>query len=430
MNREILRLAIPNIISNVSVPMLSTVDTVLMGQLSGIHLGAIGIGSMIFNFLYWNFVFLRMGTTGLTAQAFGRQDEKEIAISLGRALLTALGMGILMILCQYPLWQAGKILMNVSSEHAPLVESYFRLRLMAAPATLCLYALLGWYFGMQNAIYPLVVTIILNLINIGVSAWLVLGLGMEVRGVALGTVIAQYLGLGIALILLWHRYRSIIFQMVFPALLVRDEIIAFFRLNKDIFLRTLCLSFVFAFFYSQSSASGEMVLASTTILLQFLNWMSYGIDGFAFAAESLTGKYLGAGNDRMLTRTIRYSFYWGGGLALLFSLAYWTLEEPLLALFSSDPEIIRFSSGFFGWIIILPLIGFGSYIWDGIFVGLTAARSMRNSMFLSFAVYFLLYFTMRNGLGPHALWLSLLVFLAARAFFQSMLYFRYGKNLA
>jgi len=323
MNKEILRLAIPNIISNVSVPMLSTVDTILMGHLSGLHLGAVGIGSMIFNFLYWNFGFLRMGTTGLTAQSFGRKDEKEMGVVLGRALLTAVSIGLILILIQQPFWEIGSVLMNVSPDHMNLVEQYFSIRILAAPATLALYSLMGWYFGMQNALYPLWITIFLNLVNIILSALLVLHFGMEVKGVAFGTLIAQYLGVIFAIVLLFHKYPALLKQIVFKAILVKSEFFAFFKLNKDIFIRTLCLSFVFAFFYSQSSKSGELVLASSVILLQFLNWMSYGIDGFAFAAESLTGKYFGSGNDRMLDKTIWHSFYWGGAMGLLFTFIFW-----------------------------------------------------------------------------------------------------------
>jgi MATE family multidrug resistance protein len=429
MNREILRLAIPNIISNVSVPLLSTVDTVLMGQLSGLHLGAVGIGSMIFNFLYWNFGFLRMGTTGLTAQAFGKQNEHDMIVTLGRALVTGLSMGLLLIALYLPVWKVASLLMNVSPDHYELVRSYFTIRVLAAPATFSLFALMGWFFGMQNAVYPLIVTVFLNLVNIALSAFLVLSLGFEVKGVALGTLMAQYLGLLLAVALLFFRYGSLLRQIKYQAIFIRQELLSFFSLNKDIFLRTLCLTLVFAFFYSQSSRYGELTLAASVILLQFLNWMSYGVDGFAFAAESLTGKYHGRADKAMLNRTIRYSFYWGGSLGLLYSLVFWIGEIPLTHLFTSDETVRQATAIYFHWIVILPIVGFSSYIWDGIFVGLTAVRSMRNSMFLSFIVYFIVFYSLNASLGTQALWLALLAFLFTRGAIQTWLYRQKGDRL-
>lgn len=430
MNREILRLAIPNIISNVSVPLLSTVDTILMGQLSGLHLGAVGIGSMIFNFLYWNFGFLRMGTTGLTAQAYGKKNDQEMIVTLGRALVTGLALGILMILLYLPIWEISSVLMNISTEHMALVKSYFTIRILAAPATFALFSLMGWYFGMQNAIYPLIITVFLNLVNIGISALLVLYFNMEVKGVALGTLIAQYLGLILALVLLLFKYKTLLSLLSVKLIFICDELLAFFTLNKDIFLRTIFLSLVFAFFYSQSSNFGELFLASSVILMQFVNWMSYGIDGFAFAAESLTGKYQGANNEPKLKKTIRYALYWGAGLGLLYSLVFWIGELPLIRLFSSEVSVQEATAKYYIWIVILPIIGFGSYIWDGVFVGLTAVKSMRNSMFLSFVFYFATYFGLQNILGAQALWLALLTFLLARGSIQSYLYWKKGPVLS
>lgn len=430
MNREILRLAIPNIISNVSVPLLSTVDTILMGQLSGLHLGAVGIGTMIFNFLYWNFGFLRMGTTGLTAQAFGKRDEKEMIITFGRALVTGLALGLLMILLFRPIWEVSATLMNVSPDHYPLVRSYFTIRIMAAPATFALFSLMGWFFGMQNAIFPLIVTIFLNLLNIGISAFFVLVAGMEVEGVAYGTLIAQYLGLILAIVLFLVKYKYLLNKLSAKAVFVRQELMVFFTLNKDIFLRTICLSFVFAFFYSQSSKFGELTLAASVILLQFLNWMSYGIDGFAFAAESLTGKYQGARDEKMLKKTIRYSFFWGGGLGLLYALVYWLAEIPLTHIFSSENAVRMTTAQYYHWIIILPVIGFSSYIWDGVFVGLTAVKSMRNSMFISFMAYFAVYYGLQPLIGIQALWLALLAFLFARGIVQTLMYAKQGSSLS
>ncbi|MCB0682028.1 MAG: MATE family efflux transporter, partial [Saprospiraceae bacterium] len=274
MNREILRLAIPNIISNISVPLLSTVDTALMGRLSELHIGAVGIGAMIFNFIYWNFGFLRMGTTGITAQAFGKADVPAQVHTLGRAALVVFTLAALLLLLQIPIGYASFQLMNVNPSQYALVEEYFFIRIWAAPASLGLYAMIGWFFGMQNAIYPLILTVFINLINIGLSYFFVYHLGWEVRGVALGTVIAQYAGLTLALLLFFGKYRSLLQAFRREALIKWGEFRRFLLINRDIFLRTLSLTFAFAFFYSQSSAEGAMILAVNTILMQFLNWMS------------------------------------------------------------------------------------------------------------------------------------------------------------
>ena len=272
----------------------------LMGSLSSLHLGAVGIGAMIFNFLYWNFGFLRMGTTGLTAQAFGASDREEIVAILTRALFIAFTIAISFLLLANPLeWIAFRA-MNISQSQYELVEQYFYIRLLAAPATLALYAFFGWFFGLQNAVIPLIITIAINVCNIALSLIFVLQLGWEVKGVALSTVISQYLGLIIAIGFALFRYPEYFKKVHWVLLKNYQAFKEFLRINSDIFIRTIMLSLAFAFFYSQSSKSGELVLAVNVVLLQLVNWMSYGIDGFAFAAESLVGKYKGRRNDQML----------------------------------------------------------------------------------------------------------------------------------
>ncbi len=428
MNKEILRLAIPNIISNISVPLLSSVDTALMGRMSELHIGAVGVGSMIFNFIYWNFGFLRMGTTGMTAQAYGRSAEAEITHTLGRALLIVLAVGALLLLLQGPIGAAGFTLMQTEGEQRALVAQYFYLRIWAAPATLGLYAFMGWFFGMQNAIYPLILTVAINVVNILLSVYLVEYQGMDVDGVALGTLIAQYFGLLLAIALFFYRYRYLLPHFRLRAIAAWGELTGFLRINADIFLRTLCLTGAFGFFYSQSSGQGEMALAVNTILLQYLNWMSYGVDGFAYASESLVGKYKGAGNRSRTRRAIRLSFGWGMGLALLFSLGYGLAGEGLLRLFTNQPDVIAAARPYLFWMILFPLLGTPSYIWDGVYIGLTASVSMRNSM-LAAVVIFLLGYYLSVGLGNHGLWLALLLFLFARGVIQQWLFARKGLEL-
>ena len=430
MNKEILRLAIPNILSNISIPLISSVDTLLMGQLSAAHLGAVGVGSMIFNFIYWNFGFLRMGTTGITAQAYGRQDSAFIMQTLGRAGVVALILAGLVLLLQVPFAQASFYLMNIAGDQYGLVEEYFYIRIWAAPATLGLYALMGWYFGMQNAIFPLILTIAINVVNIVFSYYFVIHLGWEVAGVAWGTVLSQYVGLLLGIILFLQKYRSYLQHLKRQAILQFNELRHFLTINRDIFIRTVCLTLSFGFFYSQSSAGGELILAANVILLQFLNWMSYAVDGFAYAAESLVGKYKGANDDQKTHQSIRYAFYWGFIMAVLFSVGYAIFGVDLVGVFTDKPDVISATLPFLIWMIVFPILSTPSYIWDGIYIGLTASKAMRDSMLLSFLIYLGSFFLLKNYLHQvHALWLALLLFLIARGVIQWAIFRKKGLQI-
>lgn len=422
MNKEILRLAIPNIISNISVPLLSTVDTMLMGRISELHLGAVGVGAMIFNFVYWNFGFLRMGTTGITAQAYGREDTAGMAYTLGRAMVVALGLSVLILVFQYGFSQLSYLLMNITAEQLPLVETYFDIRIWAAPATLMLYALMGWYFGMQNALYPLILTISINVVNVVGNIFFVKYLGYEVAGVAYATVIAQYVGVLMGLGLLYWRYGEVVRRINLRELMIWKQLEQFLTINGDIFLRTFCLTFAFGFLYSQSSLAGETILAINTILLQFLNWMSYGVDGFAFAAESLVGKYAGAADRRKLGEVIRRSFWWGMGLAGGFSLWYGLAGESLLWVFTDKAELVEQALEYLPWMVLFPMLSTPCYLWDGIYIGLTASRAMRNTMLLALLLYLPLHFLWAPLFFNHGMWLAFLMFMVLRGILQWVFY--------
>ncbi len=400
-----------------------------MGRLSELHIGAVGVGAMLFNFIYWNFGFLRMGTTGLTAQAFGQQNAEEMAQTLGRAVLMALGIAALLWLLQIPLGELGILLMHVEDAQAELVASYFYTRIWAAPATLLSYVVLGWFFGMQNAIYPLILTVVINVVNIIANFVFVLHFGMDVQGVALGTVVAQYVGLLLAIVLFFTKYKHLTAHFHWKTMLAWAQFKRFLAINRDIFIRTICLTFAFGFFYSQSSAGGEMLLAVNVILLQFLNWMSYGVDGFAFASESLVGKYAGKKDASKTRRAIRLSFAWGMGLALLFSFAYGAFGNSLLFVFTNQADVIAAAQPYMFWMVLFPILGTPCYIWDGVFIGLTASKAMRNSMLLAFGMYVLAYFAFAESLPAHGLWLALSLFLLARGGFQQILYWRKGLAL-
>ncbi len=428
-NKEILRLAIPNILSNISVPLLSSVDTALMGQFSELHIGAVGVGAMIFNVIYWNFVFLRMGTTGITAQAYGRKDPSQIVNTLGRAFLVVLIMAGLLLIFQQPIGEAAIYIMNVSSEQYDLVATYFYIRIWAAPASLGLYAIIGWYFGMQNAFIPLLLTIVINVVNIALNFLFIYYFDMDVDGVATSTVIAQYTGLSLGLIIFFAKYGSYLEHLKKAALLEVENLVKFLLINRDIFVRTICMTIAYGTFFSWSSNEGETMLAVNVILLQFVYWVTYAIDGFAFAAESLVGKYVGAQNDQRLKLSIRRTLLWGFGAGALFAAIYLLARHPLISIFTQEQPLVDALLPFFFWVVLFPLVGFISFMWDGIFVGLTASVAMRNSMALALGIFLIVLFTAYPYLGNHGVWMALISFLFARGIIQWAMYWKWGKEL-
>ncbi|WP_273446162.1 MATE family efflux transporter [Neolewinella agarilytica] len=423
MNRQILRLAIPNILSNLSVPLLSSYDTILMGGLSGAHIAAVGLGSMAFNFVYWNFGFLRMSTTGITAQAFGREDVAGQLATLRRAAALAAIIAVGLLLLQYPLAELTHFLLNLREGQVGMVDQYFYIRLWAAPAALLQMVLFGWFFGRQNATFPLLLTLIINVANAALSYYLVQQLEWGIEGVAWGTVGAQYLGVLCGAGFLWReliKTREEASDTGQTASADAPALSDFIRINRDIFIRTVCLTLSFAFFYNRANALdvGTSVVAANVILLQLVNWLSYGVDGFAFAAESLVGRYQGAGDAGALRRAIRLIFAWGMGLAGVYALVYGLGNTAILPLFapaSSAPETLAAASRFLPVIVLFCLLATPCYLLDGIFIGLTASRAMRQTMLLAFAAYLLSYYAIGQHYGNWGLWGCLTFFMVMRA---------------
>lgn len=416
MNKKILRLAIPNIISNLSIPILSSVDTAIVGHLDKVsYLGAIAIGSMIFNFIYWAFGFLRMGTTGLTAQAFGKKNDENIILVLTRAALVAVGVSVLIILLQYPIAELSFYLVPGTPEVEMYAREYFYIRIYAAPATLSLYAFHGWFLGMQNAKYPLILSVFVNVMNIIFNLLLIYGFGMKSDGVALGTVIAQYMGLALAVFLYLYTYKRYTAKLVIKKILDIEPLKEFFTVNFDIFIRTLCLIFAFSFFTAKSAEFGEDILAVNTILLQLWMILSYGVDGFAFAAESLVGSYIGEGSKKKLIKVIKYCFYWGLGMGAILSVVYAFGGEWIVGLYTDKQYLVELAMVYFIWTILAPIVNSACFIWDGIFIGATATKPMRNTMLISSFVIFLpVYLLTRDLIGNHSLWVAMLSFMLAR----------------
>ncbi len=424
MNRSILRLAIPNIISNITVPLLGLVDLALMGHLgSEVYIGAISLGSVIFNIIYWGFGFLRMSTSGFTAQAFGEKNQSEAITILIRALILTSVISFFILILQSPIAWGSFKLIGGSQEVETLAEEYFRIRVWAAPAALGLFVFSGWFLGMQNARYPMIIAILVNIVNILLSVFFVFGLKMKSDGVALGTAISQYAGLITAVVLLLKKYRHLLPRITKAGIIDVEFMKDFFKVNSDIFIRTVCIIIVFTFFTSKSASMNDTILAVNSILLQFLMFFSFFIDGFAFAGEALVGKFIGAKQISHLKKVVKMLLYWGLGLAVAFTLIYLAGVNIIIKLLTSQPDVIETAQTFLFWVVLIPVASVGSFVWDGIYIGATASRPMRNSLLVStFIVFAPVYYFLNPVWENHALWMGMLLFMFSRGVILSILY--------
>lgn len=423
MNKEILKLAIPNILANLSVPIVSVVDIALMGHLSDeAFILAIGFGVMIFNFIYWGFGFLRMGITGLTAQGEGKKDINETYRVLFRGLIVAFSGALLLFIFKNYLLEFALFLIDSNTEVNQEISTYFNTRIYAAPATISLYAFIGWFLGKQNAFIPMIITITINVLNACLSYWLVNSFQMNTAGVALGTVLAQCSGLILAVIFFLIYYRKSLNKLAYQGVLQLKAIKEFLLINSDIFIRTLCLIFTFSFFKVYSGKEGLIIGAANMLLLEFIGIAAYGIDGFAFAAESITGKYFGAQNKSLLHKAIKLCFYWGLAIGAIYSLTFFVFGENILWILSSQKEVINEANHYLFWLTLFPIISVIAFVWDGVFIGITASKAMRNTMLIStFLIFFPGYFILHPYFKNHGLWMAFLLFFVARGLTQTLI---------
>lgn len=420
-NKEILDIALPSIISNITVPLLGLIDVAIVGHLGAAsYIGAIAIGSMIFNIIYWLFGFLRMGTSGMTSQAFGATDSQETARLLVRSCGVGLIAAFMLILMQSPIERLSFALIHTTSEIQDLTSRYFSICIWGAPAVLGLYSLSGWFIGMQNSRYPMFVAITQNIVNILASLLFVYGCGMKIEGVAFGTLIAQYAGFIMACLLWKHQYGSLLPHLHLKALTNRQAMLQFFQTNRDIFFRTLCLIAVTTYFTSVGAKQGEIILAINTLLMQLFTIFSYFMDGFAYAGEALTGKYIGARQSQSLQKMIKRLFRWGFGIAIAFTLIYALFGEHFLQLLTDEQSVIQASKEYFFWAILIPLTSYSAFLMDGIFIGATRTRYMLWGMLTASITFFILYTGLKET-GNHALWGAFIVYLSIRSIIQRIL---------
>lgn len=426
MNLRILRLAIPAIVSNITVPLLGLIDVTIVGHLGETaYIGAIAVGGLLFNILYWNFGFLRMGTSGLTSQAYGRRDEIAEIRVLMQAIIVGLLFSFIILLLQYPLERLAFYFLETSAEVEQHAVAYFRVCVWGAPAVLMMYGFKGWFVGMQNSHYPMYIAIIVNVINIISSLYFVFGLGMKVEGVALGTVVAEWFGLLMALMIWFRRYGYLYHFMKWRDGLQFSALRRFFGVNRDIFFRTLCLVVVTTFFTSTGARQGDVILAVNTLLMQLFTLFSYFMDGFAYAAEALVGRYVGACHLERLKQVVIHLFAWGVVLALLFTLFYTIGGQSFLGVLTNDLEVIAHSRNYFYWVLAIPLVGFAAFLWDGILIGATATRQMLWAILVATGAFFGIYFLGDGVHNNHMLWLAFLVYLLLRGVMMTI----WGKQI-
>lgn len=423
MNREILRIALPNIVSNITVPLMGIVSTAIAGHWgadSAATIGALAIGVSIFNFIYWNCSFVRMGTSGLTAQAFGAGNFRECTNMLVRAMAVAGVMGVVMLLLQYPVGEAALWALNGSE----MTRDYFYARIWAVPAGILLFGFNGWFTGMQNAVIPMCTAIAVNVVHILFSLWFAFGFDMGIVGIAYASVLAQWTGVGLSVVLLWVRYRHLLTAVDRSEVFDLRPLRNFFVINRDIILRTLCIVAVYTFFTGASARmENPALLAVNTLLLQLFTLFSYMNDGFAYAAEALTGRFIGARDPRSLDRCMRRCIVWGTLVSALFVGIYLGWWRELVGIFVDDEAadastIVELAGRYIVWIILIPIFSAMPFIMDGIMVGATETRIMRNSMFLSTAAYFAIYYAGYPLIGNNALWLAFTLYMFLRGVLQ------------
>ena len=433
-----LRLAIPSILANITIPLVGLVDTAIVGHISDAHaIGGIAIGTMLFDLLYWNFGFLRVGTSGMTAQAFGRGDREHCARLLTQSISIALIGAAIIWALQWLFVTATLAIIPCSTEVAAFARKYFFIRVWAAPATLSLMAIKGWFIGMQDTVSPMITDMVVNVVNMVASYVLAVYTPMGALGVALGTVIAQLTGLLLGVLIIVYKYRHVwqglsIWQLAKDRQGIRNLI----TLNANLFVRSLCFMVVYVGFTSLSSMYGDTDLAVCSILMKLFMLVSYFVDGFAYAGEALVGKYIGAAKSNPISDSpsgrpvsnspsgaseissiVRLLFLWSLGVGAVFTVLFALLYMPMYRMMTSDVVVLERLTDFVGWLIAMPIVSTLAFMWDGVFTGATAGKQIRNAMIWAAIGFVVGYVATYHYLGTHALFVGYFLHLAARVIY-------------
>ena len=434
MHKKVLLLAIPMVLSNITVPLLGLVDAAVIGHLEHAwYLGGVALGSMMISVSFWLLGFLRMATTGLAAQSFGANKTHQLGLVFTQGMVMALSFSVIFLLFHSWLgdWVFG--FSDASSQVKYYGQQYFAIRAWSAPAALANFVLLGWLLGTQNAKAPMWMVIITNLTNIVLDVLFVLGLGWQVEGAALASVIADYTGLAFGLLCIRYTWR--IQQLPAISLLIKDTtngLMRFVKLNRDIFLRSLCLQATFTFMAFQGASFGDEVVAANAVLMSFLMMISYGMDGFAYAMEAMVGKAIGAKDRQQLNQSLVGTFFWGFVICTGLTAVFWAMGSSLIGLITDIPAVQHKALEFLPWLVAMPLVSMWCFLLDGIFIGATKGREMRNSMFIATSGFFLIFYLFSSEQN-HALWLAMLSFMALRGIILALVFihqWRKGTFLA
>lgn len=430
LNREILRLALPSILANLTVPLVGMVDMAVAGHLdssAAALIGGVSVGTLLFDFLFWNFGFLRAGTGGMTAQSYGRGDWRECTAHLLRGVGCALLIASILVAIQWPAQKFLFLFIDCSEQVRDLALDYFYLRIWAAPATLSLMALKGWFIGMQDSASSMSTDLVVNGVNVAASIVLALGIpwtgfdGIGFRGIATGTVVAQYSGLLFAALVLALKYKDVLTldKSSLRSALGREETRRFLSVNADLFVRSFCLIVIYFSFTSLSAKQGDVLLATASILMKLLMVYSYFTDGFAFAGEALTGKYIGREEPAQVRRTVGWTFVWSMGIGMSFVAVYALASVPLFRLMTSDPDILQAAADFIPWLLLMPIAGSAAFTWDGIYIGATKTKEMRDSMLGCVAAFYAVWWL---GMAISAPQGAAAIHLLMGAYFAHLLY--------
>lgn len=429
-HRKLWSLAFPIMLANVSIPLVGAVDTAVMGHLpDAVYIGAVAIGAVIFNFLYWGFGFLRMGTTGFVSQAYGVRHYNEMADTFGRSVMVGLAVGGLLIALQWPIGQLALGLFDASARIESLTWVYFTIRIWSAPAALVQYAALGYLIGVQRTTEVLGLQLLLNGINIGLDLLFVVGLGWGVEGVASATLIGEYSAAVAGVLLVRGSLRRLDGRIDTRRLFEIGALRSLLQVNLNIFIRTLCLVFAFAYFTARGAALGPTILAANAILMTMISFVAYGLDGFAHAAETLGGSAYGARDRRGFKVAVRTSTQWSAATALLGVVVLYALGDTFIGWMTSLENVSQVAARYLPWVVMSPLLSVWSFQLDGIYIGTTFTREMRNGMLIAVGVYLAAVWLLTPSLGNHGLWCALMILFVARAVTLFAWYPRIGRRM-
>lgn len=423
---KIFGIALPAVVANITIPLLGLLDVGIAGHLGNATLiGAIAVGTMVFNLIYWNFGFLRMGTSGVTAQAYGSGDRRRQALVLQHVVLLGVGIGVAVTALQWPLKTAALWLIGGTPEVNELAGRYVDVCVWGAPAILAMMGIKGWFLGMQDSRSPMQISIGVNVLNVAFSLVAVYGLGLGFVGIAAGTVVAEYAGLVLSLVLLWRRQRWVLGWLDWRKAVAMRGDRQLSGGNRDIFVRSFMMMLINLIFLSVGARSGDVVLAVNTLIMQMFTLYSYFMDGIAFAGEALVGKAVGQRDEAGLGLCVRRLMWWGGVVMTLFAMAYAAFPRGIFSLLTTDGTVVDAALAHRWWCLCIPLAGMAAFVWDGVFIGMTRTGGMLLSAALAFVVFVAVCLFAPAQMGNDGLWLAFVLHLAVRGAVQTVLYVKW-----